>query len=78
MVNKTQRKIGTEINLGKTVISFDSIGSSSAIDRTASNFLNASKKVQKIKKLFKTGEYNADLIYTWNARDSLSRNARRY
>ena len=75
MVNKTQRKIGTEINLGKTVISFDSIGSSSAIDRTASNFLNARKKVQKIKKLIKTGEYNADLIYTWNARDSLSRNA---
>ena len=56
-----QRKIGTEINLGKTVSSFDSICSSPAIDRTASNFLNASEKVQKIKKLIKTGEYDADI-----------------
>ena len=43
-----QRKIGTEINLGKTVSPFDSIDSSSAIDRTALKFLNAKKKVQKI------------------------------
>ena len=56
-----QRKIGTEINFSKTVSPFDSIGSSSAIDRTVSNFLNASKKVQKIKKLIKTGEYGADI-----------------
>ena len=44
-----QRKIRTEINLSKTVSTFDIIGSSSAIDRIASDFLNASKKVQKIK-----------------------------
>ena len=43
-----QRQIGTEINLGKTVSPFYSIGSSSAIDRAASNFLNVSEKVQKI------------------------------
>ena len=37
----------TEINLSKTVSPFDSIGSSSSIDRTALNFLNATEKVQK-------------------------------
>ena len=42
-----QRKIGTDINLGKTVSPFDSIDSSSAIDRVASNFVNASEKVNK-------------------------------
>ena len=47
-----QRKIGIEINLSKTVSPFESISSSSAVDRTASNFLNASKKVQKIKKTY--------------------------
>ena len=56
-----QRKIGTEMNLGKTVSPFDSISFSSAIDRTASNFLNASEKVQKICKLTKTGVYEADI-----------------
>ena len=56
-----QRKIGTEMNLAKTVSPFDSIGFSPAIDRTASNFLNASEKVQKIRKLTKTGVYDADI-----------------
>ena len=56
-----QRKIGTEINLGKIASSFDGIGSFSAIDRTTSSFLNASEKVQKIKRLIKTGEYDADI-----------------
>ena len=56
-----QRKIGTEINLGKIASSFDGIGSFSAIDRTTSSFLNASEKVQKIKRLIKTREYDADI-----------------
>ena len=56
-----QRKIGTEINLGKIASSFDGIGSFSAIDRTTSSFLNASEKVEKIKRLIKTGEYDADI-----------------
>ena len=43
------REIGTEINLGKTISPFNSIGSSSAIDRTAPVFLNASQNVQKKK-----------------------------
>ena len=41
------REIGTEIKLGKTISPFNSIGSSSAIDRTAPVFLNASQNVQK-------------------------------
>ena len=42
-----QRKSGTEIELGKTVSPFDSIGALSAIDRTASNYLSASEKERK-------------------------------
>ena len=43
-----QRKIGNEVELGATVSPFDSIGPSSAIDRSTSNFLNVGEKVQKI------------------------------
>ena len=56
-----QRKIDNEVQLGKTVSLFDTTGQSSSIDRTASNFLNATEKVQKIKRLINTGEYDADL-----------------
>ena len=57
-----QRKIGTEIKLGKTESPFNSIGTSSAINRTASNFLNAGEKVKKkIRKLIETGTYDADI-----------------
>ena len=57
-----QRKIGTETNLGKTVSPLDSIVSSSAIDRTASDFLNTTEKVQKICKLIQTEEYDTDIV----------------
>ena len=56
-----QRRIGDEVQLGSTVSPFAATGQSSSIDRTASNFLNASEKVQKIKMLINTGEYDADL-----------------
>ena len=56
-----QRKIGTEVELGATVSPFDSIGASSAIDRLASNFLNAGEKVQKIRKLISNGTYDSDI-----------------
>ena len=56
-----QRKIGTELNLGKTVSPFDSTGTSSVIDRTASNFINASEKVQKIKNSLKQGNMTLTL-----------------
>ena len=51
-----QRKIEDEVQLDKTVSPFDTTGYSSSVDRTASNFINASEKVQKIKQLINTGE----------------------
>ena len=56
-----QRRIGDEVQLGSTVSPFAATGQSSSIDRTASNFLNASEKVQKNKMLKNTGGYDADL-----------------
>ena len=56
-----QRKSGTEIELGKTVSPFDSIGALSAIDRTASNYLSASEKIRKIRKPIETGTYDVDI-----------------
>ena len=47
-VKKMKRKIETEINLGKTVSPVNSISSSSAIDRTASNVLYANEKGKKL------------------------------
>ena len=57
-----QRKVGTEIDLGKAVYPFDRIGASSAINGTAWKYLNAGKKLRKIRKLIQTGTYNA---YQW-------------
>ena len=57
-----QRKTGTEVELGKAVSLFDSIGASSAIDRSASNYLNAAEKEQKIRKLISAGTYDADIV----------------
>ena len=56
-----QRKIVTKVELGATTSPFDSIGASSAIDRSASNYLNAVEKVQKIRKLISTGTYDTDI-----------------
>ena len=56
-----QRKIDNEVHLGKTVSPFDTTGQSSSIDRTVSNFINATEKVQKVKRLINTREYDADL-----------------
>ena len=57
-----QRKTGTEVELDKAVSLFDSIGASSAIDRSASNYLNAAEKEQKIRKLISAGTYDADIV----------------
>ena len=56
-----QRNIGTEFELGKTVSPFDSIGASSAIDRTMSNYREVGNKVRKIRKLIKTDNYDVDI-----------------
>ena len=56
-----ERNIGTEIELGKTVSPFDSVGASSAIDRTMSNYREAGNKVRKIRKLIETYTYDVDI-----------------
>ena len=56
-----QRRISDEVQLGSTVSPFDATGQSSSVEGTASNFLNASEKVQKMKRLINTGEYDTDL-----------------
>ena len=47
--------------MGKTVTQFKSIGDSTAIDRTTSNFENADQKVAKIKRLVNKGEFDKDV-----------------
>ena len=42
-----QRRISTEAEIDKTVSPLYSIDDSSAIDRTASNYLNTGEKVKK-------------------------------
>ena len=56
-----ERKISTEVELGQTVSPFESIDASSAINRTASNYLDAGDKVRKIRKLKETGTFDADI-----------------
>ena len=56
-----QRKTGTEVELGKTVSLLNSIGVLSVIDRSTSNYINATDKLQKIKNLISTGTYDADI-----------------
>ena len=56
-----QRKIGTEVEIGNTVSPRDSIGKSSAIDRSALTCINAREKVQQVKQLTLTGAYEAGI-----------------
>ena len=57
-----QRKIWTEVELGATVSSFVKIGTSSGIERSDSNFLNAGGKVKKNGKLTSTGTHDAGIV----------------
>ena len=52
---KIQREINKIMFLGQIASSFDDIGNSSAIVRTALYYTDAKEKVQKLKKLIKTG-----------------------
>ena len=56
-----QRNIRDNIFLEKNVSPFDNAGESDAIDRTTSNYNDAKEKVQKIRELIKTGNYDADI-----------------
>ena len=55
-----QRNISNKVFLGQNVSPFDNAGESDAIDRTASNYNEAKEKVQKIREIIKTGNYDAD------------------
>ena len=46
-----QREIGDEVHIGESVTPFKSVGKSTAINKTASDFDNTSVKVKKIRKL---------------------------
>ena len=56
-----QREISDRVFVGQTVSPFYDIGSSSVIDRTASNYTDAKEKVIKIRELISTGKYDADI-----------------
>ena len=47
--------------LGQTTSPFNDDGLSSAIDRTASDYTDAGEKVEKIRELIRTGNYDADI-----------------
>ena len=57
-----QREIGTNINLGKTVSPFESVGNVLSIDKTVPNFDTACQKVKNLKRLVGRGEYDADVV----------------
>ena len=56
-----QREIGTQVDIGKNVSAFESIGHVPSIDKTASDFEKADTKVKKVERLIDTGEYDANI-----------------
>ena len=60
-----QRNISNKVFLGQNVSPFDNAGKSDAIDRTASNYNDAKEKVQKVRELITTGNYDADIANTF-------------
>ena len=56
-----QRNISNKVFLLQNVSPFDNTRESDAIDRTAWNYNEAKEKVQKIRELIKTGNYDADI-----------------
>ena len=51
-----QREISDRIFLGQTISPFDDIGNSFAIDRTASNYTDAKKKLEQNKRVYQHRE----------------------
>ena len=56
-----QREIRDKVFLGNTVSPFSDVGRSSAIDRTASNYVDAREKVRKIREVISRGRYDEDI-----------------
>ena len=55
-----QRNISNKVFLRQNT-PFDNAGESDAIDRTASDYNDAKEKVQNIRELIQTGNYDADI-----------------
>ena len=53
--------ISDKVFLGKTVSPFENAGEYDAIDRVASNYNDTKEKVQKIRELICTENYDADI-----------------
>ena len=56
-----QTNISNKVFLRQNVSPFDNAGVSDVIDRTASNYNDAKEKIQNIRELIKTGNYDADI-----------------
>ena len=59
-----QHEIGTQVDIGKNVSAFESVGHVPYIDKTASDFEKADTKVKKLKRLVDTGEYDINIAQT--------------
>ena len=56
-----QREIGAQVDIGKNVSAFESIGHVPSVDKTASDFEKADTKVKKLKRLIDKDEYDANI-----------------
>ena len=56
-----QWEISNDVKIGSSVMPFQSVGKSPAVDKTASDFDNANLKVKKIRRLIEWGIYDADI-----------------
>ena len=56
-----QQEISDNVKMGSSVTPFQSLGKSSAIDKTASDFGNANLKIKKIRRLIERDIYDADI-----------------
>ena len=57
-----QREISNRVFLGQITSPLDDVQHSTAIDRTASDYTNPGEKVEKIRELVRTGNYDADMM----------------
>ena len=53
--------MSNNIKIGSSVTPFQSVGKSTTVDKTASDFDNANLKVNKIRRLIEQGIYNTDI-----------------
>ena len=56
-----QREIGTQVDIGRNVSAFESIGHVPPIDKTASEFDKPDTKVKTLKRLIDTGKFDASI-----------------